>query len=74
MENAIEASEIRDRLIEALDRLEPGQRSVWIATEIEGYPFQELSKAWGVPMGTLLARKHRANAALQKELQDFNNP
>lgn len=74
MEDAIEASEIRDRLIEALDRLEPGQRAVWIATEIEGYPFQELSKAWGVPIGTLLARKHRANAALQKELRDFNNP
>jgi DNA-directed RNA polymerase specialized sigma24 family protein len=32
-----------------------------------------LAKELGAPMGTLLARKHRANAALQKELQDLKN-
>ncbi len=69
----LEASEIRRRLARALDALEPNQRAVWIATELEGYPFQELSEEWGVPVGTLLARKHRANAALQKLLQDLKN-
>jgi RNA polymerase sigma factor (sigma-70 family) len=69
----LEAPEIRRRLVQALDSLEPNQRVVWIATEIDGYSFQELSEEWGVPIGTLLARKHRANAALQKELQDFKN-
>jgi DNA-directed RNA polymerase specialized sigma24 family protein len=44
---------------------------VWIATEIDGYTFRELSKEWGLPMGTLLVRKHRAVAALQKELRDL---
>ena len=67
----LEASEIRDRLVQALDTLEPNQRAVWIATELEGCSFLELSEEWGVPIGTLLARKHRANAALQKELQDL---
>lgn len=69
----LEASEIRDRLRKALDTLEPNQRAVWIATELEGHPFAELSETWGVPIGTLLARKHRANAALQKTLQDFKS-
>jgi RNA polymerase sigma factor (sigma-70 family) len=69
----IEASEIWSRLVQALDTLEPNQRAVWIATELDGYPFRELSAEWGVPVGTLLARKHRANAALQKKLQDFKN-
>jgi RNA polymerase sigma factor (sigma-70 family) len=73
MENEIEASEIRGRLVEALDALEPNQRAVWIATELDGYSFRELSEEWGVPVGTLLARKHRANAALQKKLQDLKN-
>jgi RNA polymerase sigma factor (sigma-70 family) len=73
MEGEIEASEIRDRLIDALDRLEPDLRAVWLATELEGYSFRELSEEWGAPIGTLLARKHRANAALQKELKDFKN-
>lgn len=70
-EGEIEASEIRGRLIEALDRLTQDQRAVWVATELDGYSFRELSEEWGVPIGTLLARKHRANAALQKELKDL---
>jgi RNA polymerase sigma factor (sigma-70 family) len=69
----LDASEVRDRLFKALDRLEPGQRAVWIATEIDGYTFLELSEEWGVPIGTLLARKHRASAVLQRELKDFKN-
>jgi RNA polymerase sigma factor (sigma-70 family) len=69
----LESAEIRDRLILALDALEPNQRAIWIATELDGRSFQELSEEWETPMGTLLARKHRANAALQKALQDFKN-
>ncbi len=69
----LDAEEIRERLGKALDALEPNQRAVWIATELEGYTFRELSEEWGVPIGTLLARKHRANAVLQRELQDFKN-
>ncbi len=69
----LEAAEIRRRLGEALDGLEPNQRAVWIATELEGRTFQELSEEWETPLGTLLARKHRANAALQKALQDFKD-
>ncbi len=67
----LEASEVRERLVQALDALEPNQRAVWIATELDGYSFRQLSEEWGVPVGTLLARKHRANAVLQKKLQDF---
>jgi RNA polymerase sigma factor (sigma-70 family) len=65
------ASEIRGRLVSALDDLAPDQRAVWIATELDGRSFQELADDWETPLGTLLARKHRANAALQKALQDL---
>lgn len=73
MQSEVDASEIRERLIKALDTLEPNQRAVWIATELDGYTFRELAEEWDLPMGTLLARKHRAVAALQKELQDLKN-
>ncbi len=69
----LEAAEIRGRLIQALDALEPNQRAVWVATELEGRSFRKLSEEWQTPVGTLLARKHRANAALQKALQDYRN-
>jgi len=71
MTTQLAASEIRGRLISALDGLAPDQRAVWIATEIDGRTFQELADEWGTPLGTLLARKHRANAVLQKALQDL---
>ncbi len=69
----LEAAEIRGRLIQSLDALEPNHRAIWIATELDGRSFHELSEEWETPIGTLLARKHRANAALQKALQDFRN-
>jgi RNA polymerase sigma factor (sigma-70 family) len=68
-----DAAEIRQRLIKALDELEPNQRAVWVATEIDGYSFRDLSEQWDLPMGTLLARKHRAVAALRIMLQDLRN-
>ncbi len=69
----LEAAEIRSRLVQALDALKPNQRAIWIATELEGRSFRDLSEAWETPIGTLLARKHRANAALQKALKDFKD-
>lgn len=69
----IDAFEIRRRLAAALDALEPDQRAVWIATEIDGHSFSELAELWDLPVGTLLSRKHRAVAALQKKLQDLKN-
>jgi len=69
----LDSKEIRRRLVDALDRLKPDQRAVWIATELDGALFRELAERWNLPMGTLLARKHRAVAALQKELQDLKN-
>ena len=63
--------ELAEKLDAALGALEPRQRAIWIATELEGYSFRELAEAWNQPIGTLLARKHRATAALQKALKDL---
>ena len=64
-----EWNEEKDRLFEAIDSLGPAQRSVLVATELEGRSFRELSEEWDIPIGTLLARKHRAIHALRKALE-----
>jgi RNA polymerase sigma factor (sigma-70 family) len=60
--------ELRQGLFAAIDRLPEAQRAVFLATELEGSSYRELSEKWGVPIGTLLARKHRAVKALRTAL------
>ena len=62
--------ELRHRLVSALDALPGKQRAVWLATELEGHTFVELTRMWNEPLGTLLARKHRATEALRQALSD----
>ena len=70
VESLVEKKEFALRLKSALLELEPKQRAVWVATELEGYSFKELSQKWGEPIGTLLSRKSRATQALRKLLQE----
>lgn len=53
----------------ALQSLPPEQRDVFVAHEIEGFSFAELSAQWRVPQNTLLARKRYAVLALRARLQ-----
>ncbi|HUI91998.1 MAG TPA: sigma-70 family RNA polymerase sigma factor [Chitinivibrionales bacterium] len=71
----IEAMELRELLVEAMDRLGDSERAVVVATELEGYSFRELSELWEVPLGTLLAQKSRALAKLRESiiLKEYTN-
>ncbi len=66
-----ESAEFHRRLAEAISRLEPKQRAVFIATELKGCSFRELSAQWNEPVGTLLSRKCRAVKALKEMLRDY---
>jgi RNA polymerase sigma factor (sigma-70 family) len=63
--------ELKARLAKAIGMLEPKQRAVFVATELEGYSFKELSRRWNEPVGTLLSRKCRAVKSLQTMLRDL---
>jgi RNA polymerase sigma factor (sigma-70 family) len=54
---------------EALDELPREQREVFVAHELEGLSFKEMSVAWGVGVNTLLSRKRYAVLALRERLQ-----
>ena len=65
-------SEIRERIFEAIDSLGDDEKAVIIETEFNGRTYRELSREWGIPMGTLLARKSRALGKIREALSDLN--
>jgi RNA polymerase sigma factor (sigma-70 family) len=60
-----------EELAEALDRLTPDQRDVFVKTEFEGLSYKELSEETKVGINTLLSRKHKAVKALRRNLLDL---
>ena len=59
-----------EEIEDALDELPREQRDVFIAHEIEGYSFKEISARSGVSANTLLSRKHYAVTHLRRRLKD----
>jgi RNA polymerase sigma factor (sigma-70 family) len=64
-------SVLLDELELALDELPDEQRQVFVAHEIEGHSFKELSAQTGVNINTLLARKRYAVLHLRVRLQNI---
>ena len=58
-----------DELEHAIGELPPEQRNVFIAHEIDGESFSEMSKRTGVNVNTLLSRKRHAVIQLRRRLQ-----
>jgi len=58
-----------DALYEALDELPDEQREVFIAHELEGASFKELSARLGTSVNTLLSRKRYAVLHLRERLR-----
>ena len=71
-----EAAYARNLLIDALDdaleELPPMQRDVFIAHELEGRSFREISAETGLSVNTLLSRKHYAVLHLRRRLQSIH--
>ena len=53
----------------ALAELPPEQREVYELTELDGIPVKEISKTTGIPVNTLLSRKHYAVLHLRKRMR-----
>ena len=74
-EEGPEAAYARGVLLEeleaALEELPEEQRAVFVAHEIEGRSFKELSEATGVSVNTLLSRKRYAVLQLRRRLQSI---
>jgi RNA polymerase sigma factor (sigma-70 family) len=62
-----------DELELAIDDLSDEQREVFIAHEIDGRSFKELSEETGISVSTLLSRKRYAILHLRERLQNIYN-
>jgi RNA polymerase sigma factor (sigma-70 family) len=58
-----------DEIEAALSELPPSQREVFLAHEIDGRSFAEISRETGVGVNTLLSRKHYAVERLRQRLR-----
>jgi RNA polymerase sigma factor (sigma-70 family) len=68
-EAAYARSLLLDALDEALEELPAAQRDVFIAHELMGQSFKEISAETGLSVNTLLSRKHYAVVHLRQSLQ-----
>jgi len=59
----------RRLIFDLIRELPPAQLEVIIETEFNGKTFRELSRLTDVPLGTLLARKHRGIKAVRQKLE-----
>jgi RNA polymerase sigma factor (sigma-70 family) len=62
---------LQTELVEALDELPAEQREAFVAHEIEGLSFKEISARTGVSVNTLISRKHYAVLHLRRRLKDI---
>jgi RNA polymerase sigma factor (sigma-70 family) len=69
-ETEIVRSFLWEEIEAALDELPETQRDIFIQTEFAGFPVKEIAQKTGVPVNTLLSRKHYAVVHLRKKLQD----
>ena len=69
-----DAALVRELLLgeleQALAELPAEQRAVFVAQELEGASFKELSARWGVGINTLLSRKRYAVLRLRERLRE----
>ncbi|MFN8207455.1 MAG: RNA polymerase sigma factor [Bacteroidales bacterium] len=68
-QNYWEDSVMQQKLKDAISQLAPHEQMIIYETEYNDQTFESLSKIWDIPVGTLLARKHRALTKLRKILQ-----
>lgn len=71
--NEIDDDKFYASMQEALNKLSPNQQMVFVATEIDGFTFEELSDQLEIPIGTLLSWKHRGVKKLKEiiSIDDF---
>lgn len=60
---------MKNELKKAIVKLSPPYREIIIALDFEGFTYKEMSQETGIPLGTLMSRRHRAISLLYKELE-----
>ena len=61
--------QMKNELKKAIIDLKPKYKDIIIAIDFEGYTYKEIEQETGIPIGTLMSRRHRAISLLYKNLK-----
>jgi RNA polymerase sigma-70 factor (ECF subfamily) len=64
----VERQELGRVIQRGLDALPPAQRFVVVLADVQGFEYKEISRALGIPMGTVKSRLNRARRRLREYL------
>jgi len=67
----MEKKEIRERVQQALNSLEPDDATVILLRDLQDMPYEEVARVLEIPIGTVKSRLHRARQALNAELSTY---
>jgi RNA polymerase sigma-70 factor (ECF subfamily) len=70
-EDALLSKESREKMMEALEKLPPEYRAVFILRDMEGFSNAETGEALGISVAAVKSRLHRARLALRGMLSDY---
>lgn len=68
---AAKDSELRARVLAAIDELTPDHKAVILLRELEGLSYEEISRVMQCSKGTVMSRLHYARKKLQARLKEF---
>lgn len=71
VERSATGSEIKGRILAAVDELPEDQREVFLLRELSNLPFKEIAQITGVPENTVKSRMRYALERLQAALSDY---
>lgn len=60
------------RVANAMTRLPPAQRAVFVLREYHDFDYQEIADALAIPVPTVKSRLHRARLSIRKQLEDVD--
>lgn len=70
-ERAATGSELKERIVAAVDKLPDDQREVFLMREVSNLPFKEIAEITGVPENTVKSRMRYALERLQEALSEY---
>ncbi len=69
-EQAAERTQMRERVMAALEELSDREREVFVLKELEGLKYREIAELLGVPIGTVTSRLYAARRHLASRLEE----
>ena len=71
VERQVTGSELKEKILAAVDQLPDDQREVFLLRELSNLPFKEIATITGVPENTVKSRMRYALERLQAHLSDY---